>query len=176
MWLAKGKRTHGWPQQWRDAYSTVQAFQLPSYIIDGRHCIRPQATDMLLDDDGVVQLAPLLSPVLPLHIEDNEVTKHMSGESRLATTIQLMVTVLAAKLRQGRTVIVFEDVHWMDSSSWALLRALQKVVQPLLVLLTLRPLTEVARPAEYIEMAKDPSSNVLELEGLSEEESRGLLC
>ena len=95
--------------------------------------------------ESFVQLAPLLSPVLPVHIKDNEVTKHLSGETRLSTTIRLMVMVLAAKLGSGRPVIVFEDAHWMDSSSWAVLRAALDVVKPMLVLLTLRPLPERAR-------------------------------
>ena len=30
--------------------------------------------------------------------------------------IRLMVRVLRAKLAGGRTILVFEDVHWMDSS------------------------------------------------------------
>ena len=53
----------------------------------------------ILEDSHIVQLAPLLSPVLPVHIPENEVTKHMSGESRLQATIWVMVAVLAAKLR-----------------------------------------------------------------------------
>ena len=134
----------------------------------------------ILDDHHIVQLAPLLSPVLPIHIPDNEVTKHMSGESRMQATIWVMVAVLAAKLRDCRTALVFEDVHWMDSSSWALLRALVRDVEPLLVCLTLRPLAPDAQHQNYEALVKHTTkgeqSGVLELQGLKGPELLALLC
>ena len=95
-----------WRRRWRDAYSSVLAFQLPSYVLDGRHCIRPSVDETLLADEHFIQLAPLLSPVLPVHIKDNEVTKHLTGETRMSATIKLLVTVLNAKLGQGAPVLV----------------------------------------------------------------------
>ena len=62
-----------------------------SYMLDGRHCIRPSADEALLLDEQFIQLAPLLSPVLPVNIPDNEVTKHLAGETRMASTIALIV-------------------------------------------------------------------------------------
>ena len=53
--------------------------------------------------------------------------------------IRLMVRVLRAKLAGGRTILVFEDVHWMDSSSWKLLEAVRKELSPLLLLVSMRP-------------------------------------
>lgn len=155
------------------------AFQLPSYLLDGRHSIRPSADADLLSDDGFVQLAPLLSPVLPMRIRDNDVTKHLTGETRMKATIDLMVQVVAAKLGAGRPVIVFEDVHWMDSSSWAVLRASMAAVQPLLVLLTLRPLPEPARSKDYtaiVEKHKLCDEAICELERMGEPELHDLIC
>ncbi len=169
----------GGRQRWRDAYSSVLAFLSPSYMFEGRHCVRPSADDALLADESFVQLAPLLSPVLPIPIKDNEVTKHLTGETRMTATIRLMVTVLAAKLGEGRPVLIFEDVHWMDSSSWAVLRHALDVVKPMLVLLTLRPLPEPGRPAGYDEIVKEHKlcdNAVCELPGLSVKELRELLC
>ena len=40
------KRTSGPKQRWRDAYSTVIAYQLPPYVLEGRHSIRPQADEV----------------------------------------------------------------------------------------------------------------------------------
>ena len=148
-------------------------------MLDGRHSIRPSADDLLLSDEAFVQLAPLLSPVLPIQIKDNEVTKHLSGETRMSATIRLMVNVLTAKLGQGRPVVVFEDVHWMDSSSWAVLRAALREVRPMLVLLTLRPLPEPSRPVAYDEIVKHHTlckGAVKELEGLATQELNDLIC
>ena len=39
---------------------------------------------------------------------------------------------------EGSRVLVFEDVHWMDDSSWKLLTEVMREVKPLLVLLTYR--------------------------------------
>lgn len=80
--------------------------------------------------------------MLPINIEDNDTTRHMRDEPRMEATLKLMVAVLTAKLGHSRVVLVFDDAHWMDSSSWALLRAVMKDVKPMLVVLTLRPLSE----------------------------------
>ena len=46
-------------QRWRDAYSSVLAFQLPPYLLDGRHSIRPGADEALLADENFITLAPV---------------------------------------------------------------------------------------------------------------------
>ena len=185
MWSDRSKRdgVSVWRQRWREAYSSVLAFQRPSYILDGRHSIRSSADDLLLSDESFIQLAPLLSPVLPINIKDNEVTKHLAGEARMSATVALIVQVLTAKLGQGRAVLVFEDVHWMDSSSWAVLRAALDAVQPMLVLLTLRPVGTAkqhgAKMQSYDAIVKHHSlceGAVVELDGLRAEELQGLLC
>ena len=175
----KRSGTEGVRQRWRDALSSVLAFLSPSYAFEGRHCVRPSADDALLADESFVMLAPLLSPVLPIQIKDNEVTKHLMGETRMAATIRLMVRVLAAKLGEGRPILIFEDVHWMDSSSWTVLRHALEVVKPMLVLLTLRQMPEPVRPAAYDEIVKEHKlceTAVRELPGLSVKELRELLC
>jgi len=172
--------TCGPRQRWRDAYSTIQAYRLPSYELCGRHSIRPQADAVLFDDDFVTQLGPLLSPVLPIHIEDNDTTRHMRDEPRMEATLKLMVAVLTAKLGHSRVVLVFDDAHWMDSSSWALLRAVMKDVKPMLVVLTLRPLSEPTDDYEaVVKLAQDKSKSaaggLVELPGLSKAEMHDLL-
>lgn len=99
----------------------------------------------------------------------------------MEAAIQLMVTVLAAKLGRSRTVLVFDDVHWMDSSSWTLVRAVMKDVKPILVLLNLRPMAE-PYPTGYAEVEQLTRSSgsvgaggVVRLEGLSEPEIHALL-
>lgn len=96
----------------------------------------------------MLELAPLLNAVLPLGLPDNEVTKHLTGEMRLKEAIWLMVRVLRAKLASSRTILVFEDVHWMDSSSWKLLEAARRELSPLLLLVTMRPGAEIKLPPD----------------------------
>ena len=49
---------------------------------------------------------------------------------RREKTQQLMVRVLRAKLGRSAAVLVFEDVHWMDDSSWKLLVEVMAQVGP----------------------------------------------
>ena len=57
-----------------------------------------QAAAQLLSDPLVLQHAPLLSPVLPEPIKDNQWTKQLSGEARKEATIHVMARVLELKL------------------------------------------------------------------------------
>ncbi|KAL1515655.1 hypothetical protein AB1Y20_002273 [Prymnesium parvum] len=164
-------------KRWRDAYSTVLAFLLPLRNLNFRHSVRPQADAMILDDPQIVQLAPLLSAVLPVPIADNEVTKHMHGESRMGATITVMIAVLAAKLRGCATVLAFDDVHWMDSSSWALLCSMVRDINPMLVCLTSRPPSSSTKHESYDELVKYATpACVVELNGLQGSDLEALLC
>jgi len=111
--------------------------------------------------------------VLPLGLPDNEVTKHLTGEMRLKETIWLMVRVLRAKLAQSRTILVFEDVHWMDSSSWKLLEAVRRELSPLLLLITMRPGAEAKLPPDGRTLLDE--GNRSELSGLNRSEVERLL-
>ena len=57
---------------------------------------------------------------------------------------------------------MFDDTHWMDSSSWALLNAVRGRVQPLLLVLTTRPMAETDPNFSKIE------SHLKDLESLTE--------
>ena len=89
--------------------------------------------------DRVGPHAPLLSPVLGLQIEDTDETAALAGEQRLAATRTLLLDLLGSAIdRRGRLNVLFEDTHWFDSASWALLA--EAVGRPgLTVVLTTRP-------------------------------------
>jgi len=165
---SRGKR--GAKERLRDAVSSVMAYVLPSHLLEGKLCrwvVRPDADAAILDDPYIVQLAPLLKQVLPHSaLEENHITKHLAGENRLNETIKLMVTLLQAKLGHSRIVLVFEDVHWMDSSSWKLLAAVITKVKPLLLLLTMRRMDDAAKPAEYKKISACEPDTLVELSGL----------
>jgi predicted ATPase/class 3 adenylate cyclase len=114
------------------AWSTVYASILEIDPDD-----RERARERLHDRVG--PLAPLLSPVLGLDIGDTPETAALGGEVRLAATRTLLLDLLWAAIeRDGRLNILFEDAHWFDSASWALLA--DAVGRPgLAVVLTTRP-------------------------------------
>ena len=74
-----------WHEYWADATATVLGYQSSSDEL--RYAIRPQADYELFSDASIVALAPLLTPVLPINIEDNEITRQITGESRMAQAI-----------------------------------------------------------------------------------------
>lgn len=165
-----------WHKSWTEAVATVLAYQLPESEQDGRFSIRPGVDDELLNDEDVINLAPLLSPVLPLHIEDNEVTKNMADEAKMATRIDLMVKVLKAKLGGAMNVLALEDVHWMDTGSWTLLKKVLDEVSPLTVVCTSRPMDAKKTPKEYNEILKGKRNTLMQLEGLQKQDVQDLLC
>ena len=127
-------------QRWRDALSSVRAIALPAARTPHRcHRVNPRVDHELLNDPTVVQLAPLLSPVLRVPIRDNYYTEQLEAEARHTETIRVMVRLLELKLQGRRTLLLLEDVHWMDALSWQLLEQLRQKLLPLGIVMTSRP-------------------------------------
>ena len=91
-------------------------------------------------DDSALRLAPLLEPLLVLDLPDDEVTSQLSGEVRADNTRDLLLRLLARQASAGPTMVVLEDVHWLDSASWALLLRARREVPGLLLVVTMRPI------------------------------------
>ena len=98
--------------------------------------------------------AALLNDILPLRLEQSDVTRRMSERLR-SDNLHALVARLIAREASKRPVVVFlEDAHWFDSasgSSWStLLRILVDPCGPrgVLFVLTTRPLVEPV-PVEY---------------------------
>jgi class 3 adenylate cyclase len=84
-------------------------------------------------------LAPLLEDILEIGIPDNSITAQMTGKSRANSTRELIANLVDAEVKKQPLAIVLEDCHWMDSASLALAIAVAKRIQPLLMILSLRP-------------------------------------
>jgi hypothetical protein len=67
-------------------------------------------------------LSPLLDAVLPLRIDDSDLTAQMTGEVRADNTQRLLSALVARAAATAPLLLVIEDAHWLDSSSWKLLR------------------------------------------------------
>jgi len=136
--------------------------------------VRPNTLKKLgLDADGL-RLLPLLNDVLPLKLDDNEMTAQMTGEVKAENTLALMLRLLQAAAGQSARLVVLEDAQWMDSASWALaLRAAQQV-KSLLLMITMRPLPEPA-PEEFTQLIKLRGVQRLKLTTLSAEDTLTLV-
>lgn len=126
-------------------------------------------------DEELRERAPLLSAVLPFVIDDNDFTKNIIGDVRAHAMHQLIVERLEKIAKQSSTVLVIEDVQWLDSGSWALLNLAAQKISPLLVVITTRPLGLQA-PAEFISLRAMGFTRHLSLTRLDEVEIKTLLA
>lgn len=125
---------------------------------------------LLQPQPALLRLAPLLNSLLRLDLPETALTQDMSGEVRAANTQHLIAGILQLRAARRPLVIVIEDVHWLDSASWALCLRVAQQVRPLLLVLASRPPGEQAS-AEYRQLQQMPSSKPLRLEVMPPEES-----
>jgi hypothetical protein len=84
---------------------------------------------------------PLLNPVLPVQLPESERTRSMTAESR-ARAARAMLVSLLQRFAERPFVVILEDTHWIDSSSWELIGETAARVPQVLMLLTRRPTQE----------------------------------
>ena len=121
---------------------------------------RDHVRRLLAEDHECAPLAPLLNAVLGLDIPDTELTRQMSGDVRASNTRLLVERLLSYSAARKPLVLVIDDVHWMDSSSWALTAHVTQVVQPMLTVLLTRPMAADA-PLEYRQLLAAANRHVL---------------
>ncbi len=126
-------------------------------------------------DDDLRERAPLLSAVLPFTIPDNEYTRNILGDARASAMHGLLIERFARAAQKSPTALVIEDVHSLDSGSWALLNLAAQRVSPLLIILTMRPMGNVL-PMELIQLQGMASTRQLSLAPLNHTDIETLLC
>ncbi len=140
----------------------------------------PAAQDHLLnlladtDDPELVQYAPLLNPVLPFNLPENEFTRPMGEEARARRTENFLLRVLHYSVTLSPKFLVVEDAHWLDDTSWSFLVTVQREIQPLMILVSTRPLAHP--PRQYETLLALPDLVQISLEGMSKEDSHLLIC
>ncbi len=95
-------------------------------------------------DPTLVSWLPLLKQVLPLALPDTEVTRQMDAASRADATEELVVQLVQSRAAVQPLLLAIDDVQWLDSASLALVRALARRGQRLVLLLAKRPLEDGA--------------------------------
>jgi class 3 adenylate cyclase/tetratricopeptide (TPR) repeat protein len=126
-------------------------------------------------DTLLAKQAPLLNVLLPFDLPENEFTKDINGEARANAMHELFIERLKRLASKSPTALVIEDVHWLDSGSWALLNLVAQRVKPILILITTRPMN-VTAPFEYTILRDLPSTRLLNLKPLDTADIETLLC
>lgn len=116
-------------------------------------------------------LAPLLNVVLDLEFAETDLTEQMQGAVRAENIRVLLLHLLEQGVHTQPTILAFEDAHWLDSASWALLLALSQKQWPILVILATRPLADPV-PESYQLLLTEDLTKFLRLPGLSRSETQ----
>jgi predicted ATPase len=133
---------------------------------------RMRVLSALDSEQELRELAPLLNPVLPLDLPDNEVTAQMTGQVRAENTRELLVRILQSFTKPSLNekpvplLIVLEDAHWMDSASWALARMLCLRHKQLLLVIVTWPIDQNV-PSEFSQLLQAPNAIHMRLGNLS---------
>ena len=130
---------------------------------------------LLAADDTARALVPLLNPILNLNVPETALTRDMSGGVRAGNLQQLVTRLLAFSSARQPVVIVIDDVHWMDSASWALLLAAWQQVAPLLLVLVTRPMGAL-QAAELSSLRADPRCCDVLLDRMSPDDTVALVA
>lgn len=134
---------------------------------------RQKVLDFLADQPELVDKLPLLDSVLPLDLPDNDVTRSLSGEGRALRTVELLAAILALHAQRFQTLIILEDAHWIDSTSWGVLRSARRAVNPAMFVLATRP---VELPFEFENLCQEPNTHLLRIRPLSRDDVAQLSC
>lgn len=131
--------------------------------------------EQLREDDRWLSWAPLLALVMPVGLEESEAAKQMTERARADALRELAVELMRQRAGKGPLVLVFEDAHWLDSSSWALALAMRRRVEPLLLVMATRPIQNPPT-AEAHALLGDADAHRMRLESLSPDDAVTLVC
>lgn len=134
-----------------------------------------QVLDLLEDEPEWLQKAALLNEILGLDLPDTEVSAALVGQQRAEATRDLLVQLLQDSVNRSPKLLVLEDAHWLDSSSWALIWAVAQKVKRLLLVIGTRPMGEEV-PDEYDRLLREEGVEQLHLEALPATDTLDLLC
>jgi hypothetical protein len=123
----------------------------------------------------MLPMAPLLNSVLPLDLPENELTSAMSAEVRGHNILEMLTELLARKAEEFPLLLVFDDLQWFDSASWALVLHVSRQIERLLLVLSTRPLPEEDAPKEFGQLLEDANTTLVDLQSFTTENVAALI-
>ena len=165
--IARSKPYHAWNAVFSHLWDL-------SFLTD-LEAKKSQILDLLEDEPQWLEKAALLNEVLGLDLPDTEVSAALVGQQRAEATRDLLVELLQDSVNRSPKLLVLEDAHWLDSSSWALVLAVAQKVKPLLLAIARRPMGEQV-PEEYDRMLRIEGVEQLHLEVMPATDTLDLLC
>ena len=121
---------------WKDIFAGILGIR-PG---DGEQTVRHALERHLVNAPQLLELAPLLNPVLPIALPDNEPTGRIPAEARSDNALNVMVGSLLRPVGSlAVMLIIIDDAQWLDSASWTLVEAALRQHPSLLMAVATRP-------------------------------------
>uniref|UniRef100_Q07ID4 ATPase-like protein n=1 Tax=Rhodopseudomonas palustris (strain BisA53) TaxID=316055 RepID=Q07ID4_RHOP5 len=127
--------------------------------------IRAELADALSDEVSLPTWLPLLESIIPLGLIETELTRQIVGSARASAIEDLVLFILR---RSRARILVFEDLHWLDSPSIDLLSAVARRLPEFMIVASRRATT--SRSANEGQRADLVASLHIRLDKLSLEE------
>lgn len=129
---------------------------------------------MLLPEQRLQELLPLLASFLPLDLVETPHTEQFTGEARALQISQLVVEILRRSAEGAPLLLAVDDAHWLDAASAGVLPRLAQGLSPLLIVMTTRPMADPPKEIALLQGRRDALH--LHLERMSRDETCALVC
>lgn len=129
---------------------------------------------MLLPEQKLRDLLPLLASFLPLGLAETPYTEQFTGEARALQIGQLVVEILGRATEGAPLLLAIDDIHWLDAASAGVLPRIQQGLAPMLIVMTMRPMADTPKEIDFLQA--QPSALQLHLERMSHPEICELVC
>ena len=167
---------HAWRPIFHEIFDIDELVGKVGVVDEARNTIQARVLEKLQEiDTDLVRYFPLLDVVLPMQVEDNELTSAMTGEIRSGNIREVLTRVLSHEAARTPLLLVMEDLHWFDSASWALLVDVQAKVRPVLLALNTRPLAEPV-PIQFKQLLEFADAQLVKLDAMLLDDVEALVC
>ena len=145
---------------------------------------RPGGTDADLHDTLNQQLrdvphlaahSSLLSAALGIQLAESAQTRQLTARRRAEVVRELVVHLMDNMAADGPLLLVLDDVHWIDTATWGLVRAVFERIDGLRLLMASRPADDTSCEDEA-ELRQSPGVETLELQPLNVQEILDLVA
>jgi class 3 adenylate cyclase/tetratricopeptide (TPR) repeat protein len=144
--------------------------------VAGRSGAERRIIELLETKPRLVVFAPLLNPLLNLNFRQTDESERIPPRGRALVTRELLIHLFRCTVGRRPTLLVLEDAHWLDSSSWTLAEAIAREVPEVLLLVAIRPLGPKDQPRELQRLSERQGTLRIHLDALSPQEAQALVC
>lgn len=150
---------------WREPFATLLGLEPGADSAAVLHAVANWAIRF----PDIAPLAPLLGNVLAVSLPDTDLTRHMEGPVRAENTVTAMQRTLADAAARKSTLLILDDVQWLDPSSLDLLARLDVKSLGLVVALAARSGGVEGDGGEFEAFASRPDVRRLRIQGMTDE-------